>query len=339
VILVGELSLWVALLMATWAATVSFAGGYQGRRDLIASGERGIYATLGMVVLASLGLWTAIFTHDFSFKYVASFTSANLPKAYLFTAFWAGQAGSLLFWCLVLSLFGALAQAVTSRRHDELMPYVAAVVNTVAAFFLLYLTEGIPAGFTNIAVATQMRRAGLSPAVIGAFVGALYLPWAVKWAFGPFVDVLSSERWGRRRGWILLTQMMMIATILVAMPVDFATRLGLFTAIVFVHNIFAATQDVAIDALACSVLRDDERGLANGLMFGGQYLGTALGGTGALFLASVAGFPVTFIAVSAAIALVTAVVAWPMREPPGPPRPPLGLRSLPGCERLAAWRK
>ena len=51
-ILVGELSLWVALLMATWAATVSFAGGYQGRRDLVASGERGIYATLAMIVLA-----------------------------------------------------------------------------------------------------------------------------------------------------------------------------------------------------------------------------------------------------------------------------------------------
>ena len=49
-ILVGELSLWVALLMATWAATVSFAGGYQGRRDLVASGERGIYATLAMIV-------------------------------------------------------------------------------------------------------------------------------------------------------------------------------------------------------------------------------------------------------------------------------------------------
>nr|MDP9178848.1 heme lyase CcmF/NrfE family subunit [Gemmatimonadota bacterium] len=96
-ILVGELSLWVALLMAAWAATVSFAGGALARRDLVASGERAIYATLAMVVLASLGLWTALFSHDFSIKYVASFTSANLPKAYLFTAFWAGQAGSLLF--------------------------------------------------------------------------------------------------------------------------------------------------------------------------------------------------------------------------------------------------
>ena len=68
----------------------------------------------------------------------------------------------------------------------------------LAAFFFLYLTEGIPLGFTATAIATQMRRQGLGPAEIGAFVGSLYLPWAFKWAFGPFVDVLSSDRCGRR---------------------------------------------------------------------------------------------------------------------------------------------
>lgn len=191
----------------------------------------------------------------------------------------------------------------------------------LAAFFLLYLTEGIPAGFTNTAVATQMRRQGLSPAVIGGFVGALYLPWAIKWAFGPFVDVLSSDRWGRRRTWILITQVMMVVTILAAMPVSFATRLWLFTAIVFVHNIFAATQDVAIDALAVGVLRDDERGLANGLMFGGSAIGTALGGSGVLLLTPLIGFKATFVFVAGLIALVTLLVPFPMREPPTLGRP------------------
>jgi len=40
-----------------------------------------------------------------------------------------------------------------------------------------------------------------------------------------------------------------------------------------VHNAFAATQDVAIDALAVDVLRQDERGLANGFMFAGASIG------------------------------------------------------------------
>jgi cytochrome c-type biogenesis protein CcmF len=128
--------------MATWAATVSFAGGYQGRHDLIASGERGIYATLAMVVLASVGLWTAIFTHDFSFKYVASFTSANLPKAYLFTSFWAGQAGSLLFWCLILAIYSAIAIYTNRTRNRALMPYVSGTLALVLIFFLATMCLG-----------------------------------------------------------------------------------------------------------------------------------------------------------------------------------------------------
>ena len=67
------------------------------------------------------------------------------------------------------------------------------------AFFFLYVTEGIPLGFAATAIATQMRRQGVGVADIGAFVGAIYLPWAWKWAIGPFVDVLSSDRYGRRR--------------------------------------------------------------------------------------------------------------------------------------------
>jgi MFS family permease len=190
----------------------------------------------------------------------------------------------------------------------------------LVAFFFLYLTEGIPLGFTATAVATQMRRQGLEPAVIGAFVGSLYAPWAIKWAFGPFVDVLSSDRWGRRRGWILLTQLLMMATLLAAMPVSFKDHLALFTALIFVHNLFSATQDVAIDALAVNVLHEDERGLANGLMFGGQYLGQAVGGSGVLFLTPLLGFSSTFVFVAAAIGVVTLCVALPMRETTGPPR-------------------
>ena len=69
----------------------------------------------------------------------------------------------------------------------------------LAAFFFLYLTEGIPLGFAATAIATQLRRQSVGPAEIGAFVASFYLPWAFKWAFGPFIDVFSSDRWARRR--------------------------------------------------------------------------------------------------------------------------------------------
>ena len=189
------------------------------------------------------------------------------------------------------------------------------------AFFFLYLTEGIPLGFTATAIATQMRREGVGPAEIGAFVGSLYLPWAFKWIAGPFVDVLSSDRFGRRRMWIVFAQVMMVVTLMAAMPVSFSAEIRLFTFLILVHNIFGATQDVAIDALAVNSLSDKERGLANGLMFGGAYLGQALGGSGVLFLTPLLGFQPTFFVVAAWILSVTLLVALPLREPKGPPRP------------------
>jgi PAT family beta-lactamase induction signal transducer AmpG len=190
----------------------------------------------------------------------------------------------------------------------------------LAAFFFLYVTEGIPLGFAATAVATQLRRQGVGPAEIGAFVGSFYLPWAFKWAFGPFIDVFASDRWGRRRGWIIGTQVLMSLTLLSTVMLKLPEQLALFTVILLVHNSFGAMQDVAIDALAVNTLHEDERGLANGLMFAGAAIGQAVGGSGVLFLSGYTGFQPTFFFVAASILAVTAFVAWPMREPAGPPR-------------------
>lgn len=136
-ILLGELSLWVSLLMAIWMMTVSFAGGATRRGELVVSGERATYATLFFVLMASAGLWTALFTHDFSLKFVASYTSANLPKVYLFSAFWAGQSGSLLFWCLILAIFSAIAVVANRTKNRELMPWVTGTLGVVLVFFIM----------------------------------------------------------------------------------------------------------------------------------------------------------------------------------------------------------
>lgn len=188
----------------------------------------------------------------------------------------------------------------------------------LVAFFFLYVTEGIPLGFGAVAIATQLRRQDVGPAEIGAFVGAFYLPWAFKWAFGPFVDVFFSERLGRRRGWILGTQIGLVATLLICVPLDPVSQLGVLSAVLLVHNSFGAMQDVAIDALAVETLRPGERGLANGVMFAGAALGMALGGAGVLFMMGWIGVPGGFVFVAGCIAAVTVAIVWPMREAPTP---------------------
>ena len=201
----------------------------------------------------------------------------------------------------------------------------------LAAFFFLYVTEGVPLGFAAVAVATQLRRQDVGPAEIGAFVGSFYLPWAFKWAFGPLIDVFASDRLGRRRGWIIGTQVLMAVTLMGTVLLDLPAQLGLFTAILLVHNTFGAMQDVAIDALAVSTLAEDERGLANGLMFSGASIGQAAGGAGVLFLSAYTGFQPTFFFVAGTILAVTLFVVLPMREAPGPVR-----RTPPGVSPLRA---
>ena len=135
-ILVGELALWVALLMAAWGAIVSFAGGRADRPELVASGERAVYATFACVVLAMAGLTVAVVTSDFSFAHAASFTSVNLPVAYKLVALWAGQGGSLLLWTFLLSTCAAIAVATRGAHNRSLRPYVAGTLSVVILFLL-----------------------------------------------------------------------------------------------------------------------------------------------------------------------------------------------------------
>src|SRR4051812_13231337 len=199
----------------------------------------------------------------------------------------------------------------------------------LAAFFLLYTTEGVPLGFAAVAVATELRRRGVGPADVGAFVASFYLPWAFKWAFGPFVDVFRSQRFGHRRGWILATQIVMALTLAVLVFVPLPAGLAIFTGILLVHNTFGAIQDVAIDSLAVNTLTEDERGLANGLMFAGASVGQAIGGSGVLFLMGTIGFNSSFIFVAAAITAVTGFVVLPMKEAVAE-----SVATIPGVSRL-----
>ncbi len=140
--LLGQFSLWIAFLLALWCAVLGFSGRWRTRPELAATITRSVYAIFAALAVASVSLWKGIIGHDFNIKYVAEYTSRNLPPYFLTSAFWAGQRGSLLLWAVVLSIFASLAQLLTSRRHRPLMPYVAAVTSTVTAFFVSVMLFG-----------------------------------------------------------------------------------------------------------------------------------------------------------------------------------------------------
>src|SRR5256884_374781 len=113
----GNLALWLALLVGVWGALAGFVGGRPGRPDLAHSARRAVFAMCGALLVAVFALEWALFQHDFNVEYVAAYTSRNLPIFYTWSALYAGQKGSLLFWATVLSVFGALALVLTPRRQ------------------------------------------------------------------------------------------------------------------------------------------------------------------------------------------------------------------------------
>src|SRR5947208_662793 len=158
----GNLALWLALLVGVWGALAGFIGGLQGRPDLAHSARRAVFAMCGALLVAVFALEWALFQHDFNVEYVAAYTSRNLPIFYTWSALYAGQKGSLLFWATVLSVFGSLALVLTPRRHAELLPTVAGVVALVASFFISVMLFGHANPFQRLPY-TPLDGSGLNP--------------------------------------------------------------------------------------------------------------------------------------------------------------------------------
>jgi len=160
--LLGQLSLWLAFLVGLWGAITGFVGGAHQRPDLQQSARNATVALFGALLVAVISLEVAIFRHDFSLQYVAGRTSRNLPTFYLWSALYSGQEGSLLFWAAVLSLFGAMTQLLTSRRHRAYLPYVAAITSLVATFFVSVMLFA-PANPFQRAAFTPLDGSGMNP--------------------------------------------------------------------------------------------------------------------------------------------------------------------------------
>ncbi len=135
----GTLSLMLALVAAAWATLASYNGWRTASGPLILSGERAMVAAFGLVTLTAASLEFLIFTDRFDIEYVASYSNRALPTAYKISALWAGQAGSILFWTLILCAYAALVVWQNRRRNRPLMPIVVTTLGAVATFFLILL--------------------------------------------------------------------------------------------------------------------------------------------------------------------------------------------------------
>jgi cytochrome c-type biogenesis protein CcmF len=147
--MLGRGLLGIALALAAYAGIAAPASTrrdrvtgarYVARPELLHSARRAVVAVLVCVAGAALLLWYAFFTRDFSIRYVALNTSRSAAPWYTFSALWAGMAGSLLLWCLILSVYSAVLATRKRAELRPLLPWAIPVLAGAQVFFLAITT-------------------------------------------------------------------------------------------------------------------------------------------------------------------------------------------------------
>jgi MFS transporter, PAT family, beta-lactamase induction signal transducer AmpG len=204
---------------------------------------------------------------------------------------------------------------------------------------LMSFSSGLPLGLVWIAIPAWMARIGVDIKVIGLFTLA-QAPWSFKFLWSPLMDRYAPPFLGRKRGWILLSQIGLLLTGLwLAGVSDHPDAIWVIAALTLATGLFAATQDIAYDAYAVEVLRPHEQGLAVGSRTALYRAAMTLSGGLSITLASV--FDVSWFGhplftwhgswrlVNLILALCyvpCALITWLAPEPELPPSPPTTLK-------------
>jgi MFS family permease len=188
-------------------------------------------------------------------------------------------------------------------------------------FALLYLSEGAPVGFVWWAMPTLLRSQGVELAAITTLTTLATVPWILKFLIAPAIDA-GLQRGARVTRWILVCQAAMALAILPLAALDWSTQFQLVLMFVFLHAVFAATQDVGIDTLAIHCVPRDELGHVNGWMQAGMLTGRASVAAGSATLAAAFGDPAVAVIVLAALIALPAIVLFSAVTEPAIRRPP-----------------
>lgn len=181
----------------------------------------------------------------------------------------------------------------------------------------LYFSQGLPYGFFTKGLGALLRETGVSLQNIG-LASLLFLPWALKFVWAPLVD-----RFGRRKLWIVPLQATAAAALLALAQLDLEANLTLIIGLIVGINLISATQDIATDGLAVSLLGPQERGLGNAVQVGAYRVGMIVG-SGVILVAYASWGWRASVSLMALLIVCASVPVALYREPPRPPAPQQG---------------
>jgi PAT family beta-lactamase induction signal transducer AmpG len=169
--------------------------------------------------------------------------------------------------------------AVEPRRWHEILFTRRILISVFQGF-----SSGLPLYVLIQLVPAWLRDEGVDLATIGLFA-IVTQPYTWKFVWAPLLDRYRLPFLGRRRGWALLSQVLLFASIVQFGATDPAGNLTAVVWLVFATSLFGATQDIVLDAYRRELLADDELGTGNSFFINAYRVSSLVPGSLAFVLA------------------------------------------------------
>lgn len=187
--------------------------------------------------------------------------------------------------------------------------------------FFLGISSGIPLLVTGSTLQAWMTDEKVDLAVIGLF-SLVGLPYTVKFFWAPVMDRYVPPLFGRRRGWILISQMLLmlaIGSFSLVRPVESPWIVAFLAVLV---SFLSASQDIVVDAYRRELLQDEELGLGSALAVNGYRIGMLISGAFALILADHISWNIVYLLLAASlfVGIITTCLAPGLKEEGNPPK-------------------
>lgn len=190
----------------------------------------------------------------------------------------------------------------------------------VAIQLPLGFASGLPFLLTGTTLGTWLTLDGISLATVGFFAWAS-LPYSLKFLWAPLIDRFRLPFLGRRRGWLLVLQLVLAAAIALLGRADPRTDLAAVAGLAVALSFFSATLDIVVDAFRVDTLLDVERAAGSAAYILGYRIGMLAAGAVALILADHVAWSTVYAIMAAGMAvgiITTLLVTEP--ETATPPR-------------------
>jgi PAT family beta-lactamase induction signal transducer AmpG len=195
----------------------------------------------------------------------------------------------------------------------------------MAAVLFMGLASGLPYNLTDATLQAWFKDVGLSNTTIGA-LSLIGLAYTAKVLWAPFLDRYSLPWLGRRRGWILLCQILLAGTLVLMAWHGPERGLLPFAILAVAVAVLSASQDIVIDAWRTDLVSAQERGPAATAANLGYRAASWFAFSGALILADQWGWRTTYLCM-AAVMLAMIGVTLAAQEPVTSAPPPKSLKA------------